>query len=253
MSTIAVDFDGTLCRLAWPEIGEEVPGAVAGIRRLSEAGHELILWTCREDHEEHDVKALGSLAAAKDWLQTRGILSLFAGFNVHTQRNLDAYGNDCRKIAADYYIDDKALGCPKTPAGDINWPAIVRLFDGRASRSPMSAAEVKVVDPDTGGVKGTKDARFDLIPKKALWEVARLYGWGATKYTDHNWRRGYKWSLSVSAAYRHLALFEEGEDLDPESGLCHLSAVVFHALTLLTFRAEHQELDDRWKPRTIGE
>lgn len=43
--------------------------------------------------------------------------------------------------------------------------------------------ETKVVNADTGAVKGQKLARFDLIPPIALWAVAERFGAGAEKYT----------------------------------------------------------------------
>ena len=44
-------------------------------------------------------------------------------------------------------------------------------------------AEVIVTDPITGGMKGQKDARFDLIPNEFEWALARHYGVGSKKYT----------------------------------------------------------------------
>jgi hypothetical protein len=49
------------------------------------------------------------------------------------------------------------------------------------------------VDPVTGGVKGQKLARFDLIPVNPLWELAEHFGRGAQKYADRNFERGYDW------------------------------------------------------------
>lgn len=43
--------------------------------------------------------------------------------------------------------------------------------------------EVRVVDPTTGGEKGSKLARFSLIPPEFLWALAEHYGKGAAKYT----------------------------------------------------------------------
>lgn len=40
---IAVDFDGTLCRNAYPEIGESMPGARKSLEELRERGHYLII------------------------------------------------------------------------------------------------------------------------------------------------------------------------------------------------------------------
>lgn len=106
--------------------------------------------------------------------------------------------------------------------------------------------EQRVVNAQTGGEKGQKLARFDLLPWDSLWTVAELYGHAAqTKYDDRNWERGYEWSLSIGALGRHYAQFAAGEDLDAETGLPHMAAVAFHALALLRFMQAHRDLDDR--------
>lgn len=101
----------------------------------------------------------------------------------------------------------------------------------------------------TGGEKGVKVERYDLIPVEALATVAELYGKGAEKYSAHNWRQGYEWSKSYAALQRHANAFWRGEDIDPDpqTQLPHMAAVVFHALTLLTFMTEHPGFDDRFK------
>ena len=110
--------------------------------------------------------------------------------------------------------------------------------------------EVRVVNASTGGEKGQKLARFDLIPVGPLWQVAELYGQGATKYEDRNWEKGYDWSLSYAALMRHATLFWGGEDADPKDGNSHLASVVFHALALMDYTVNHPELDDRPKPKS---
>jgi len=99
----------------------------------------------------------------------------------------------------------------------------------------------------TGGQKGVKDARFDLIPIGALTALAEHYGAGATKYDDNQWRKGYEWSKSYAALQRHLTAWWAGEDNDPELGSSHLAAVAWHAFTLLTFIQEQPDFDDRFK------
>jgi len=91
-----------------------------------------------------------------------------------------------------------------------------------------------------------KPERYDLIPVGALATVARLYGRGAEKYAEHNWRRGYDWSKSYSALCRHLNAFWGGEDIDEETGMPHMACVVFHSFTLLTFMEEQPQFDDRF-------
>lgn len=98
---------------------------------------------------------------------------------------------------------------------------------------------------ETGGEKGTKPARFDLLPVGPLTTVAELYGKGAEKYADHNWRRGYEWSKSYAALMRHATQFWGGEDRDEETGLPHMASVAFHALALIEFMDTHRDYDDR--------
>jgi hypothetical protein len=121
------------------------------------------------------------------------------------------------------------------------------IEESRYAALAATTEEVRVVS-STGGAKGKKLARFDLIPPKALWEVAELYGKGAEKYDEWNWRKGYSYSLSIAALERHLSLYKQGIEYDEETGCHHLTSVVFHALGLLTFKDEHPEFDDRFIP-----
>lgn len=105
--------------------------------------------------------------------------------------------------------------------------------------------EVRVKDPDTGGEKGTKLARFDLVPVRPLTLLAEHYGRGAQKYADRNWERGYNWSLSYAAAQRHMNQFWGGEDLDPETGTPHVIAAAWHMFSLAEYMVTHPEKDDR--------
>lgn len=113
-------------------------------------------------------------------------------------------------------------------------------------------AVIRSVDPVTGAEKEVNAIRMDLIPPYVLWELGRVYGLGAAKYEDHNWRKGYKWSNSSAALQRHFQRWLNGETHD-EGGFHHLAAVMWHAGTLMVFEQEHPELDDRWKPPTDDE
>lgn len=111
-------------------------------------------------------------------------------------------------------------------------------------------AEVRTTS-STGGQKGVKEERFGLLPRRGLEAIARVFGFGAQKYADHNWRRGYEWSKSIDALERHIQAFKDGETYDEESGLPHLGHAGFHVLVLLTWLHEQGEgadnpFDDRW-------
>lgn len=107
-----------------------------------------------------------------------------------------------------------------------------------------AAGEVRTTS-STGGQKGTKPARYDLIPVVPLRLLAELYGKGAEKYADRNWELGYEWSKSYAALQRHANQFWNGENLDDETHLPHLTSVVFHAFALLEYMLTHPEFDDR--------
>ena len=104
--------------------------------------------------------------------------------------------------------------------------------------------EVRVKDPKTGGEKGSKLARFDLIPGDALWALAEHFGVGSKKYDDRNWERGYKWSLSWAAMQRHAWQWFNGEARDKETGSHHLIAVAWHAFVLFVFEMRGLGTDD---------
>jgi hypothetical protein len=114
-------------------------------------------------------------------------------------------------------------------------------------KAAAASTEIRTTSA-TGGEKGTKPERHDLIPVGALSQVARHYGVGARKYAAHNWRRGYEWSKSYSALQRHATAFWAGEDIDAETDSPHMAAVAFHALALLTFLEEQRAFDDRYAP-----
>jgi hypothetical protein len=100
-----------------------------------------------------------------------------------------------------------------------------RLLTGRKSH-----AEERITDLVTGGQKGRKDERYDLFPFDDLDEVAGVYAFGARKYADDNWLKGYSWRLSLGALLRHVARWACGEDRDPETGCLHLAHAASHSL-----------------------
>lgn len=95
---IAVDFDGCLCKNAWPNIGAPNTAVIEELKRRRSAGCRLILWTCREN---------SALEAAIAWCAEHGLEFDAVNSNLPDQNKL--YGNDSRKVGADEYWDDKAV------------------------------------------------------------------------------------------------------------------------------------------------
>ena len=97
---IAVDFDGTLAQDDFPHVGVQI-GAFPWLRRIKEEPDiYLVLWTCRTGTP---------LQEAVDFCVQMGVE--FDSVNEHSPLGKE-FVNPGRKIGADIYIDDKALGCP---------------------------------------------------------------------------------------------------------------------------------------------
>jgi len=127
----------------------------------------------------------------------------------------------------------------------------MKSFDDKLEAADRYLNEVRITDPTTGAQKGSKMARFDLIPPEALWALAEHYGKGCAKYADRNWEGGYKWGLSIAALERHLTRWKMGESYDQETGSHHLIAVVWHAIALFIYELRGLGTDDvRIRPRS---
>lgn len=100
---IAVDFDGTLCKHEFPNIGI-IEGrnqrVINYIRDKKVKGATIILWTCREDLEERKY-----LTEAVEWCKNNNIPIDFV--NEYPMASFKGFAT--RKVCADIYIDDKAV------------------------------------------------------------------------------------------------------------------------------------------------
>jgi len=110
----------------------------------------------------------------------------------------------------------------------------------------VSTEEVRVTSA-TGGQKGQKPAQLSTVDALALLKLAEVGGYGGRKYEPHNYLRGYAWSLSLDALFRHILAFESGEDFDPESGLPHVTHAAWHCLALTSFMVRGLGTDDRFR------
>ena len=90
--------------------------------------------------------------------------------------------------------------------------------------------------------------RYDLLDPFAVDNLTKVFTFGASKYADHNWLKGLKWSNITSSLKRHLAAYEQGEDYDKESGLLHAAHIAWNAMALLSHYKYHPQLDDRLQP-----
>lgn len=100
---------------------------------------------------------------------------------------------------------------------------------------------------NSGGKKFDGDKPdLSLIPTDALWGTAAALTYGAKKYDRHNFRNGIAYSRLVAATMRHLSAWNEGEELDPESGLSHLDHAMASLAMLKYMTTNKTDMDDRF-------
>lgn len=113
---LAIDFDGTIAELSFPEVGALRKDADTVIRQLKEDGHKIVINTCRTGRYE---------GMAEDFLIKNNIPYDF--INSNFPELITQYKQDCRKISADIYIDDKCLmGLP-------SWKEIYQIIINKAN------------------------------------------------------------------------------------------------------------------------
>ncbi len=115
--TIAVDFDGTIVEHRYPSIGQELPFAIETLKKLTEEGHRLILWTVREGKLLED---------AVSFCRERG-LEFYAVNRDYPEEEKERNNHFSRKLKADLWIDDRNLG------GLPDWGTIYEMVRHRLS------------------------------------------------------------------------------------------------------------------------
>lgn len=115
---IAVDFDGTIVEHKYPQIGKEIPFAIATLKKLQAERHLLILWTVREND---------LLEEAVEYCRKRGLEFYAVNANHPDEQVRSDQDSPCRKVRADMYIDDCNVG--KLP----DWGAIYEMVHNRWS------------------------------------------------------------------------------------------------------------------------
>jgi len=111
---ICIDFDGTCVTHEFPKVGKDI-GAVPVLKKLIEAGHNLILFTMRSNravlNETGDPSIMDVtgmfLDDAVNWFKENDI-PLYGINENPTQKNWTS----SPKAHGQLYIDDAALGCP---------------------------------------------------------------------------------------------------------------------------------------------
>lgn len=93
---------------------------------------------------------------------------------------------------------------------------------------------------------GIRKAPLSTIPAPVLMELGVAMQEGAAKYGRHNYRTlGVRGSVYYDAAMRHLMAWWEGEDIDPDSGLSHVTKAIASLAVLRDAMMQDKFNDDR--------
>ena len=103
----------------------------------------------------------------------------------------------------------------------------------------------------TGAVRDTQTGkgRYDLLPTRAIREVALVFQAGGQKYSDRNWEKGIPLGRFLDSGLRHAFQALQGEDDEN-----HPAQAAWNLLCFLETRARIKagllpaELDDLPKP-----
>jgi hypothetical protein len=98
-------------------------------------------------------------------------------------------------------------------------------------------------------IVGSRKAPLSVVPFPVIAEVGVGMLEGAVKYGRHNYRAvGVRGSVYYDATMRHLGSWWEGEDIDPDSGLSHITKAIASLVVLRDAMMRGMLTDDRPPP-----
>ena len=124
---VAIDFDGTLCEDKFPDIGKAKEEAIEFCWWCRDRNISLILWTCRTGKDLEQALWWSKL----NWLYFDEVNQNLSDWVESFKEYRPEVPADCRKVAADVYVDDKANG------GAIEWEKIKEQLNTLMKVNPL--------------------------------------------------------------------------------------------------------------------
>jgi hypothetical protein len=105
---------------------------------------------------------------------------------------------------------------------------------------------IRTKDTNPKDAIGCKKPPLSTLPMPVLFEVGAAMLEGACKYRRHNYRiSGVRASIYFDATMRHLAQWWEGNDIDPDSGINHITKAIASLVVLRDAMMNDKVYDDR--------
>ena len=116
----------------------------------------------------------------------------------------------------------------------------------RTLEALSNTMDSKVKDTNPKDSIGVTKMSMSVLPMQVIGEVSIALLEGALKYGRHNYRpMGVRTTVYVDATFRHLMAFMEGENIDPDSGLCHVTKAIASLVVLRDSMLTGNCVDDR--------
>lgn len=105
---------------------------------------------------------------------------------------------------------------------------------------------MEVKDTNPKDAIGIGKAPMSTVSAAVLMEVGVAMLEGASKYGRHNYRAaGVRASVYYDALMRHAMAWWEGEDLDPDSGMSHITKAIATLVVVRDAMIQDKFTDDR--------
>lgn len=119
----------------------------------------------------------------------------------------------------------------------------------RLELQPVSVApKAKNIDKLTNpkDIVGVRKAPMSTVPANVLAEIGVAMLEGSVKYGRHNYRvAGVRSSVYYDGLMRHMMSWWEGEDIDPDSGMNHITKALSCLVVLRDAQMQEMCTDDR--------
>ena len=114
----------------------------------------------------------------------------------------------------------------------------------RVPASTKKAVDAKLTNPKD--MVGVRKAPMSTVPANVLAEIGVAMLEGSVKYGRHNYRAaGVRASVYYDAVMRHLMSWWEGEDMDPDSSMNHITKALSCLVVLRDSQMQQMYTDDR--------
>jgi len=147
-------------------------------------------------------------------------------------------------LMSGYYDDLKQNGVPYKHPVQIASEELAKQNERR---------DVPVVKPTNPKDSiGIRKAPLSTVPSGVIAELGVAMLEGAAKYGRHNYREaGVRGSVYYDALMRHIIAWWEGEDIDPDSGMNHVTKAIATLAVLRDSMMQDNWVDDR-PPKSIN-